>query len=146
MVNKQYINQNEDKNEYVVKRMLASIPSEILSTFTEDQLAELKKVLMERANQSSPVNIRVSLPFFQRRFYFVCLAGKERRSLQRLHKSKFKVINPFMGTSYILVMISLVLGSLYLLKGNLRIDSLQYQQLENSQEYLQNTFSSVGVK
>jgi hypothetical protein len=146
MVNKQHINQNEEKNEYIVKRMLARIPPEILSTFTDEQLAELKKVFIERANQSAAVNIRVSLPFFQRRFYFVCLAGKERRSRQRLHKSKFKVINPLIGTSYILLMISLVLGSLYLLKGNLKIDSLQYQQLETSQEYLQNTFSSIGVQ
>ncbi len=35
-----------------------------------------------------PVNIRVSLPFFGRRFYLTLVAGQERRPVERLHAER----------------------------------------------------------
>ncbi|MBK1987662.1 hypothetical protein A0J48_008960 [Sphaerospermopsis aphanizomenoides BCCUSP55] len=131
MINKDHQNQDDYQNDPVVKRILARVPADIAATFTDSQLAELKKVFIDRANKSSSVDMRLSIPFFNRRFYLVLLMGKEKRSLQRLKKSTFKVINSFVGTTYILAMISIILfGSIYLIEEKLRIDSFLPKQIE----------------
>lgn len=37
---------------------------------------------------SHPIDIRISLPFFHRRFYFTIVAGQERRRTERRHEDR----------------------------------------------------------
>ena len=46
-----------------------------------------------------PINIRITLPFFGQRFYFAIVAGKERRSKERLALERQK--SPFFTKSNI---------------------------------------------
>jgi hypothetical protein len=138
MVHQHYSNQDDYQNDPIVQRILARVPAEISKTFTDPQLAELKKIFVDRMNNSSAVDVRLSIPFFQRRFYLVCLMGKEKRSLHRLKNSKFKVINSFVSTTYILLMLSIiVLGSAYMIQEKLRIDSFKYTPSEKVKDFLQ---------
>ncbi|MFM2061367.1 MAG: hypothetical protein RLZZ507_1037 [Cyanobacteriota bacterium] len=130
-----------NQNDPAIQRLLARIPAEISATFTDAQIAELKKVFEQQNNNSSAVDMRVSIPFFKRRFYLVLLMGKEKRSLQRLKNSKFKVINSFVGTTYILAMIStILLGSLYIIERQLKIDAFPYSQIEQLRQSLKEDF------
>lgn len=52
-----------------------------------------------------PVNIRLSLPFFGERYYFTLVAGKERRSDERLADEKAK--HPLATRGNILVLAGL---------------------------------------
>jgi hypothetical protein len=126
MLNNNEKQQNNYRNDPIIQSFLARIPGEIATTFTDTQLAELKKVFTDSKNTSSSVDIKLSIPFFKRRFYLVFLMGKERRSLERLQKSNFKVINTFLGTTYILAMLTIILGGGgYLIQEKIRIDSFR---------------------
>jgi hypothetical protein len=74
------LNQNSLKTDPVIKKFLAQIPPQIAGTFTDAQLTELKRIFGKRVNSSNQVNIRISIPFFKKGFYFVLLIGKDRRA------------------------------------------------------------------
>ncbi len=65
------------------RRFLESMPEEVASSFTELQLEMIEHVLEGNKWRDHPVDVRLSIPFFWRRFYFVLLAGPERRSAER---------------------------------------------------------------
>lgn len=65
--------------EQVLRRM----SPEIATSFTPDQLAELQRV-MRNSYSKHPIDIRLTIPFPKRGFYFVLFAGRERRSIERL--------------------------------------------------------------
>ncbi|MBC5796638.1 MAG: hypothetical protein ACKO9I_16370 [Sphaerospermopsis kisseleviana] len=62
--------------------------------------------------------------------------GKEKRSEQRLKNSKVQIINGFLGTMYTLAIISFILGSLYIIQKELKINSFPYHQIEKFRESL----------
>ena len=89
---------------------------------------------MDRVNKSSAIDIRLSIPFFKRRFYLVLLMGKEKRSQERLKNSQVQIINGFLGTMYTLAILSFLLGSLYIIQRELKINSFPYHQIEKFRE------------
>lgn len=56
---------------------------EIAATFTDSQLVELQRVMRNSASRHA-IDIRLTIPFPKRGFYFVIFAGRERRSIERL--------------------------------------------------------------
>ncbi len=67
---------NSSKNDPFVQHFFAHIPTETAATFTNAQLIELKKVFNGRLFKRHPVDIRLSIPFYRKRFYIVFLLGK----------------------------------------------------------------------
>ncbi len=65
------------------RRLLESMPEEVASSFTELQLETIEHVLEGGKWRAHPVDVRLSIPVLRRRFYFVLLAGPERRSAER---------------------------------------------------------------
>ncbi len=59
------------------------MPEEIANSFTELQLETIEHALEGGKWRHHPVDIRLSIPVLWRRFYFVLLAGPERRSAER---------------------------------------------------------------
>ncbi|MBD2294087.1 hypothetical protein H6G06_11435 [Anabaena sphaerica FACHB-251] len=127
---------NNYQKDPFVQKILAGIPAQTAATFTDAQLSELKRVFIERVSNSSAVDMRLSIPFFKRKFYLVLLMGKEKRSQQRLKNSEFKILNGFSGTMYTLAIISFILSSLYIIERELRINSFPYNQIEKVRESL----------
>lgn len=65
------------------RRLLESMPEEVASSFTELQLEMIEHAFEGDKWRDHPVDIRLSIPVLWRRFYFVLLAGPERRSAER---------------------------------------------------------------
>lgn len=71
----------------VFKQLFAEISPEIADTFTSEQIEAIKRVFGRNWNRH-PIDVRVSVPILELRFYLVLLAGSERRSKQRLRSEK----------------------------------------------------------
>ncbi|MEA5577851.1 hypothetical protein [Anabaena sp. UHCC 0451] len=127
---------NNNQKDYFDQKILAGIPAQIVATFTDAQLTELKRVFVKRVSNSSAVDMRLYIPFFKRRFYLVLLIGKEKRSQQRLKDSKFKILNGFLQTMYTLTIISLILSSLYIIERELKINIFPDHQILKVRESL----------
>lgn len=67
----------------VLSRFLSKMPTHIAVTFSEEQLEEIRKQLGDRQWQVHPFDLRLSFPIFNRWFYLVILAGRERRHHKR---------------------------------------------------------------
>ncbi|MBD2169261.1 hypothetical protein H6G04_33400 [Calothrix membranacea FACHB-236] len=67
-----------------VQKFFARIPPQTAATFTHAQLAELKRVFENRVSRNHAVDMRLSIPFFKKRFYLVLLLGREKRLKQRV--------------------------------------------------------------
>ncbi len=64
-------------------RLLEKMPQDVASSFTEAQLAAIERALEERPTGQPRVDLRLSIPLFQRRRFLVLLAGSEGRSPDR---------------------------------------------------------------
>ena len=70
--------------------LLGSMDPEIVRSFTEGQLQELKRVVSATKSRRLPIDIRITVPFFWRRYFITVLAGPERRSAERLKRERAK--------------------------------------------------------
>lgn len=108
-------------------RMLRRLPAAIRESLTQDQLDAISDALVPDA-PTHVIDYRVSIPFFGRRFYITLLAGRERRSLERLAREAqlrakhiaifYSIILLFLGCVSVIGLV--LLG--YLTKSALGID------------------------
>jgi hypothetical protein len=70
------------------QNFFADIPPELGHGFSDEQLNAVKQAFGARSWGSHPVDIRMSSPIPLLRFYLVLLAGRERRSRERLRSQK----------------------------------------------------------
>ncbi len=63
--------------------LLKKIPEDMAKTFTDGQLAAIERALDGGTPGKKAVDVRLSIPLFQRRAFLVFLAGLERRSPER---------------------------------------------------------------
>jgi hypothetical protein len=101
------------KNDPFVQKFFARIPPETAATFTDTQLAELKRVFQGRVEEQHAVDIRLSVPIFKRRFYLVYLLGKENRRLKRVQPAASTSANKILLTISGFVLITSLFGTLY---------------------------------
>ncbi len=64
-------------------RLLERMPRDVADSFTEAQLAAIERALEERPTGKPRLDLRLSIPLFQRRRFLVLLAGSEGRSPDR---------------------------------------------------------------
>ena len=82
-MSKNRFSQNSPNNDHFVQQFFARIPPQTAATFNNAQLVALKEVFGERIAKRHSVDIRLSIPFFQRGFYLVLLLGKNKRNTER---------------------------------------------------------------
>jgi hypothetical protein len=70
------------------ERLLQSMDPAVAKSFSDAQICELERVLATGSTRPPPVNIRLTVPFFYRRFFLTVLAGGERRDASRLKKDR----------------------------------------------------------
>ena len=63
---------------------------EVAKSFSEPQLMALESILAARSPSRLPVDIRLTVPLFRRRFFVTLLAGEERRSELRLQEERVR--------------------------------------------------------
>lgn len=98
------------------------LPEELHESFTEEQLEALKLAFGTRSWGKHSVDLRGTVKFWHRRYYFVFLAGRNYRQLSRLEQEL-----SLLGKATVLAAILLACGLvglvlLYLLKSALGID------------------------
>ena len=111
---------------FIRRRM---IPSDVAASFDSTQLKAIVTVFGARQWRRHAIDRRVVIPFLGRSFYFVALAGGERRSASR--RLSDRLLHPLATAGnaalavvfFVSILLSL-LAVLYLLKSLLGIDLL----------------------
>ena len=120
---------DSSKTDPFVQQFFARIPPKTATTFTDTQLAALKQVFKDRISKRHAVDIKLSMPFFKG-FYIVLLLGKEKRSKKRLQAAISQPVNSFLLTISGLVLISFLLGSLYIFKMTSGMNLFPNQEIQ----------------
>ncbi|MBD2362172.1 hypothetical protein H6G36_13420 [Anabaena minutissima FACHB-250] len=137
MTNKD-LQQNISTTDPFVQKFFARIPSYTAATFTNTQLAELKRVFQARIEQKHSVDIRLSLPIFKWRFYLVYLLGKENRQLKRVQAPVSTPANRILLTILGFVVITSLFGTLHMVNKMWRINTVPEQAIKESIRVLLN--------
>ncbi len=74
------------KLDPLLRRVLRRLPADVVQSFDDRQIKALNKAIGNPSKHS--VDIRKTVPFFTKRFYFVFLAGPERRAPERLKRKE----------------------------------------------------------
>ena len=69
------------KNDPAIINLLKRFPPSVRNSFTEEQLMHLKTAIGARQWGSHLIDHRGVIKFFKYRYYFVILAGRNRRQL-----------------------------------------------------------------
>ncbi|MDF5736938.1 MULTISPECIES: hypothetical protein [unclassified Nostoc] len=135
------LTKNSFKNDTFLQQFFASIPPQVVATFSDAQLTELQKVFGKRVSKHHAVDIRLSIPFSKKRFYAVFLFGKEKRLKQNRKDTIFTPVNSILLIRYCLVLITLLLGALYIVEMVLGINTFPNKEIQEFVKYLISSFS-----
>lgn len=105
-----------------LKKLLDGIPANIRDSFSADQLGHLDKAMSDSRHVIHPVDIRGTLNIWRFRYYFVFLAGRDRRALSRRQEKLFRRTE--LSVLFGFLSFSLLFGILvlYLIKSAMGID------------------------
>lgn len=129
-----------DKLPYHAKtpeHYIQQIEPSILSSFTPEQLNEIKRILNHAIPKNSPkiVDLRFNVDLILSRFYVVLLVGKERRKIQRHYVTRgITKVGNFVAAIVLLITLNLIVTVLiflflYLIKSAIGIDFFKESHL-----------------
>jgi len=110
------------REEPNIQHVLERMPKKAADTFTDEQLSYLNTALAGRNWGKHKVDLRGTIGLLSSRYYFVFLAGRDKRELSRIESRIGRIA---IATSFVLfISVSLLLGLtlLYVLKSWLGID------------------------
>ncbi|MDC9509368.1 3-phosphoshikimate 1-carboxyvinyltransferase [Pseudoalteromonas sp. Angola-4] len=110
------------KSDPAVRSLLNRMPHDVQDSFTEEQLAHLKVAIGARQWGKHTVDCRGVIKFFKYRYYFVVLAGRNRRELSEKEKKIAAVSQAITVSLFSFIVISILLLVVYLVKSALGID------------------------
>jgi len=110
------------RNDPFVIEMMSRIPSSERSSFSDEQLANIKMAFGARTWGIHPVDLRWTLKIWHKRYYFVFVAGVNRRPLSRRQQELARVGTALLMTGVFGFAMLLGLLFLYLLKSAAGID------------------------
>jgi len=105
-----------------IRSLLERMPKNVQTTFTDEQLAHLKIAIGARQWGNHAVDCRGVVKFFKYRYYYVLLAGRNRRELSIKEQKIASFTQALILSSAVTFIILFVLLVLYLLKSALGID------------------------
>lgn len=113
-----------------LKGLLSKMPPDVAASYTQEQLLHLDEAL--RKNKAKlPVNVkgRVSVSFTTTRFFWVFLAGRDKRELSRgeINVKKTTLIALIAGAILVSTLMGLLI--LYLIKSALGINLFEHFSL-----------------
>ncbi|MDY6904290.1 MAG: 3-phosphoshikimate 1-carboxyvinyltransferase [Thermodesulfobacteriota bacterium] len=108
----------------IVQRILQQIPEESRESFTPDQLTAMKVAFGARRWFKHPLDLRGSVRFWRWHFYYVILAGRERRTLTPEERILARMANVIVGLAIVLMILFSGFMTLYLVKSALGINIL----------------------
>lgn len=108
--------------EPFVRGLLEKLPADSRALFSDEQLLALKIALGGRTWGVHAVDLRWTLKFWRWRYYFVLLAGRNRRELSRREREIARFAMFVSLAVFLTFSVSLGLLVLYLVKSALGID------------------------
>ena len=110
------------KKDPAIQSLLKRMPENVQSSFSDDQLAHLKVAIGARQWGKHAIDCRGVIKFFKYRYYFVLLAGRNRRELSE-QEQKLAALSQLITISiFCLFVITVLLLVVYLIKSALGID------------------------
>lgn len=95
--------------------LFARLPPWIIDTLSTEQTEALHLALDDQSWDRPPINIRIGLPWFARRYYLTVIAGEEARSIERRaderHRYPLRTLANlffFVGIATVFFMIALI--------------------------------------
>ena len=110
------------KQDPAIRSLLERMPKNIQTTFTDEQLAHLKIAIGARQWGNHAVDCRGVVKFFKYRYYYVFLAGRNRRELSLKEQRIARLAQAIILSSVATLIILLTLLVLYLMKSALGIN------------------------
>ncbi|SFG64152.1 3-phosphoshikimate 1-carboxyvinyltransferase [Neptunomonas qingdaonensis] len=110
------------QNDPFIDGLKDRLPEDLKESFTQEQLAALKIAFGARKWGQHPVDLRGTLKFWRWRYYFVFLAGRNKRDLSRREQDLSRIATAFAVASFLLFATIVGLIVLYLIKSALGID------------------------
>ena len=105
-----------------IRSLLERMPKNIQTTFTDEQLAHLKIAIGARQWGNHAVDCRGVVKLFKYRYYYVFLAGRNRRELSITEQKLARLAQAFILSTAVTFIILFALLVLYLIKSALGID------------------------
>ena len=110
------------QSDPVVTKLLDKVPREMRASFSDEQLVALKIALGGRAWGTHAVDARWTLKWWRWQYYFVFLAGRNRRVLTDRERQIQRLSMAIFLAALLLVSTLLGIFVLYILKSALGID------------------------
>ncbi|TMP71817.1 3-phosphoshikimate 1-carboxyvinyltransferase [Pseudoalteromonas sp. S1608] len=105
-----------------IRSLLNRMPKSIQTTFTDDQLAHLKIAIGARQWGNHGVDCRGVIKLFKYRYYYVVLAGRNKRELSAKEQRIAKLGQALVLSIVLTLTVLLMLLITYLIKSALGID------------------------
>ena len=110
------------KVDPAIRSLLNRMPSDVQASFTEEQLVHLKVAIGARQWGKHTVDCRSVIKFFKYRYYFVLLAGRNRRELSKKEQKIAAISQAITISMFSFFVITILLLISYLVKSALGID------------------------
>ena len=109
----------------VITRLLEKMPKKVASSFNEEQLSHLRNAIGAREWGKHKLDVRGTVKFFKWRYYYVILAGRNRRSLSEKEVRVARVLTASIVATFITFAVLLGLIVIYLIKSALGINLIE---------------------
>ncbi len=120
------INENRIKNDPVIRDLLQRLPESERNSFSPTQLLALKGALgSRRLWNRHAIDLRGGFSVWRWRYYFVILAGRERRRLTRRDILMMRSVTAFLFSVFFVFSLLFGLLVLYLIKSALGINLIE---------------------
>lgn len=106
----------------VIIRLLEKMPKKVASSFNEEQLSHLRNAIGAREWGKHKLDVRGTVKFFKWRYYYVILAGRNRRSLSEKEVRVARLLTASIVATFITFAVMLGLIVIYLVKSALGIN------------------------
>ncbi|MEG3766108.1 3-phosphoshikimate 1-carboxyvinyltransferase [Alteromonas sp. 14N.309.X.WAT.G.H12] len=113
----------------IITRLLKKMPPEVAESLSEEQLIALNKALGGRSWARHKIDMRGTISIWRSRFYFVVLAGRDRRELTRLEEHISKATTALILALFVTFSTLFGLLVLYLIKSALGINIFEHFSL-----------------
>ena len=110
------------KNETGLRKLLDRMPQDVQDSFTEEQLANIKLAISARTWGSHAIDVRSTIKFFSYRYYYVFVAGRNRRELSSRERKLGLLIQAVALAVFLTFSAVFGILVLYLLKSAAGID------------------------
>ncbi|MEC7690495.1 MAG: 3-phosphoshikimate 1-carboxyvinyltransferase [Pseudomonadota bacterium] len=106
----------------LIQKLLSKMPPDVAASFSEEQLIAMNKAIGGRSWARHKLDVRGTINIWRTSFYFVVLAGKNRRELSRLEQQVGRATMALMFALFITFSVLSGLLILYLIKSALGIN------------------------